>query len=256
MSEALPELPELPECDDAAEMPQPETETPRLSIMHLMVWTAITAVYFSCLRMLMNAASESPQAAAFGGQGVPWMIMGVGNATALAGLVLLVARRFRGMPFLTHPGEKLWALLGFSGISFLAQYALVLQVIKSADSSSMIAVSAMSAVSGLVTFVLHIWAAMKSTGLWRLYFVAAVLFPFVFGCFGTPLLMQLGRPAMVLLVAVVSRGVIGLILLMAVVGDHRRKIRYPWTHWVGVGLGLWNAGVIGMFNIVAMFMIR
>ncbi len=85
-------------------------QEPRLSIMHLLVWTACVAVYFSFIR----TRAQYVQAQYTSGPGVFPVLYGLGFGTALAGLVLLASRRLRGFPLAKHPGEYLLLSAGAS----------------------------------------------------------------------------------------------------------------------------------------------
>lgn len=66
-----------------------EPEQPRLGIIHLMVWTAFAAVYFSLISTVRRAF-DSPEDAV---DIAIWVAYGVGASAALAGLPLAAVRR-------------------------------------------------------------------------------------------------------------------------------------------------------------------
>ena len=235
---------------------RPQPEPPRLSILHLMVWTACAAVYFSFFRICQNALEPLGGTSGLASQKVPWLVFGVGRATALAGLVLLVARRLRGVPFLKHPGEKLWALAGLSAVFALVRQALLIVVLSRVSefpgSAYALAISLTSALTTLVMLALYVWAAVASKGWhWRVYFIAAVLLPVAAALLGALLAVRIRQPEAVFVPAGAAYIVNAGILLRAGIVDHRRRIRYPWSHWVGVALELWSALGVVVFVAIA-----
>lgn len=96
----------------------PIVERPQLRIAHLMFWTACVAVYLSMIRMLQETDPDT--STVFGNV---WMLYGLGAGTGLAGLLLGVAWRFRGMPFPVTGGEYMLVMTGIGTHFWLVLYA-------------------------------------------------------------------------------------------------------------------------------------
>jgi hypothetical protein len=95
-------------------------------------------------------------------------------------------------------------------------------------------------------------AARASTPRWRVYFISVlvvggitVLLP--------PLLTLLGSPGNNLLqrlLPILSQSpqlVPAVVLLFVAVKDFRQHLRFRWTHWLGIGIGLSNGLISGIW---------
>ena len=99
-----------------------EPPKPRLSILHLMVWTGLIAAMIGLFRGLCLLLPRSPSA----GEMVVLSLLAVYSGMALGGIVLLALRRFRGMRFPTEPGEWLLVVQGCLVLCGLGTLGLLL----------------------------------------------------------------------------------------------------------------------------------
>ncbi|HUT88971.1 MAG TPA: hypothetical protein VMY37_05725 [Thermoguttaceae bacterium] len=227
---------------------RPEPEQPRLGISHLLVWTACVAAYFSVAR-----AFSSPD-------WVPRLELSLvlavgltmGRATALGGLLLWVARRYRHLPFPGQPGETLLVLLGIYAAQVLLQYPIHYGA--ELGTIPRWAPGLFSDLAVLLIAVLYLIAAVRTKILrWRVYFITVL----VAGAIMVLLLLSLPLAESLLgptftagrrllpFVPDLPRVLPGAVLLFVAVKDARQGRRYRWTHWLGIGIGLWN-GLIGI----------
>ncbi len=230
---------------------RPEPEPPRLGILHLLVWTACVAVYFSLThavysRQMVQAAQLDLDSMGFG-VGL-WVMEGIVSGTALGGLLLLASRRYQRLRFPRQPGETLWALLGIAAVMELLSSWL--WYLAAGEPGSNVHAGLWVSLDGgfrfltiVVLSVLYLFAAARTkTGRWRLYLItvaAANVVVFFLPCMGVilfsvrwALVFSLG-PQLIPLVVL-----LGVALKDFLTGD-----RYGWTHWSGVGIALCN-GVI------------
>jgi hypothetical protein len=160
------------------------------------------------------------------------VLYGVGTGMALGGLLLWPARRLRGMSFPTYPGEYLLIALGlFSafglGVRFLSTLMRSLQDVAPGLWFELLPLM----LFGLVGAAIWFWAgALVRIRRWRRFFflsAAVQMLNTLLGCGG------IGPIATNLYV------LLAVVLTVIVVQDHRQGFRYPWPHWLGVGIRLW-----------------
>ena len=155
---------------------RPVPEQPRLGIIHLMVWTACVAVYFSINRLFYpdELLQTDPLFLVF------WVGEGIVLGAALGGLLLFVARRCRGLPFPTQPGEMLLVLSGVNAAMYLL-LALLFLLIREGDgpitnSTQLIFHQAFALLTVVVLGVLHLIVIVRTKiPRWRLYFITVVV---------------------------------------------------------------------------------
>lgn len=213
--------------------PQP----PRLGIIHLLGWTLCVAAYLGFLRLFVIATWGSPEEAVL----IWWGYTGLGGGTALGGLVLFVVWRCRGVQFPTRPGEYLLVTVGlhlvalwtFEWIHVLAgPYASSLgqSMAGMSDPWWHVRILGPSAVVGLA----YLWAAWQvKTPRWRILFLMML---------AGEVLLFLGLDYFGL-VRNALHFVSGAILVVIALWDHFQGKRYPWTHWLGIAVGLWYAAL-------------
>ena len=199
----------------------------RFSVLHLLVGTTCVALYLALSR---HNRIQGPSATDF--STAIWILWNIGTGAALSGLVLLVSRRWRETRFPVHPGERLLVVMSADAWIDLSVHLLMTLYLVVTQSNFDAAVQLWSGVplylQTIVIGVLFFLTArrLESPG-WRRVFrwngTAYLLYPF--SC-------DLIIPIAVSLIA-------NLILIAVLVSDHRDGDRYPWTHWLGVGLKLW-----------------
>ena len=244
----------------AAEKPDPSPSTsarastephePRLGIVHILVGTACVAIYLGLAQTVRHGLGTvaHPEMT---GRGIVLaaarLLQGAASGTALGGLVLWVTRRMRRTPFPKHPGEYLLVVRGISSVLFLVLDFVILQTIKPAPVHAR---ERAISLFNLIVAMVWIWAMLVVRARrWRAFFFVAAAFELL-SC----VLLWAGvahrgawRHALYTLVPVV--------LAVVVVKDHRQGLRYPWTHWLGVGVQMWIALVALGWYLVATFLL-
>jgi hypothetical protein len=212
-----------PDCADV--------EQPRLSIIHLLGWTACVAVYFSVLR-----TTAPPN---WGPRGLSLFVaiaMGIGSGTALGGLMLAAARRYRGLPFPSQPGERLVMVLGIAAAVNMGYYTI---------EAFEPYVTAYLLLSTLLLVVLYGFAARaESSARWRAYFimmaalttnlVTLLVLPF------SGSLVYNSPPNLIWISTLLPQFSSAVAMLYIAWKDSRQGACYRWTHWLGIYLVLWN----------------
>jgi hypothetical protein len=205
---------------------EPSPPRPRLRIAHLLVWTACTALYLGVLRGTILPVTKEPNVADLANSvpvAVLMVLASVGSGASLAGLALWIACRRGGMSFPEFPGEYLIAMRGVStGIQMAA-------LAWSTTGSHPLPPIPSLMILYSVEFLGPYCAIMQGvTGPWLKHLVLRLFIWF--------LCMPLGPT--ICLVA----------LLSSLWHDFRCGRRYPWTHWLGVGLDLW-------WNVLCLFLV-
>lgn len=214
---------------------QTPSQPPRLGILHLLVGTTCVAVYLAAGRTFaqIDPTGSESRLPVFEGLG------SISGGIGLAGLILWIARRLRGFRFPVYPGEVLLVALGIVNAGILAvrtiQYVASLLSEASGESWMLTSNLPFLAVYAVVALVFLVCGVIVKPLPWRIYFLAEAL------ATGSWLLVV---PMGWFSLATCSR-ILGMaadvVLLGIFLGNLRFARRYPWTHWLGVGLGLWNA---------------
>lgn len=163
----------------------------------------------------------------------------------MAGLLLFVVRRFRGVSFPNHPGEYLLVMMGVRVVIEMGTMPLFLLLGSLGHAQHLGAVYTVVAWFGLaVNAVVMIWTLIGVKILrWRVFFllipVSAWLPKVIFWSGASALGMRYSQ-----LVFPAARTVPLLALAVVLFKDHFDGQRYPWTHWFGVGVRLWLSAVM------------
>lgn len=210
-----------------------QEDEPRLGIIHLLVWTACVAMYLGLLRGLEQPGTgEFPE-----GYWVFNCLAGIGSGTALGGLVLWIARRYRGLRFPNHPGEYLWIALGILGVFGMVHRA-ALQLLD----QTLFAFEMLQLLYFAVSAIVFLVAAIRvKTGRWRFIFFVVVTVDAVM-CLIVLVTVVLWQSDDMFLWTVLSPArflVVNVMLLVVVLMDLFQHRRYPWSHWVGPAIQLW-----------------
>ncbi|HEV3025049.1 MAG TPA: hypothetical protein VGX76_21405, partial [Pirellulales bacterium] len=88
----------------------PDGQPPRLSIQHLMGWTAATAVYLGISRTIWADSLATQKADPF--SMFLWVAWSPVDGAFVAGLLLFVIRRLRRQHWPLHPGDWLLVVFG------------------------------------------------------------------------------------------------------------------------------------------------
>lgn len=187
-------------------MPQ-VPDPPRLGIVHLLVWTACVAVVLGLNRLILRDRPIE------GTEGIWLLLVGISGGTALGGLVLYYARRYRGLPFPVAPGDYLLVVHGIDFGLRLAVFPLFwMSPFRDVPSLPFIFWSGLGATC--FSRVLMLWPAKRvKEPHWHRCFWTMFVGIFLF--FGLIVLF---------------------VLLVALIEDYSKKRTYPWTHWVGIAL--------------------
>lgn len=192
----------------------PEPDQPRLGIRHLFVWTACVAVYFSLTRPVYDAF-QGPD----GDFPLLWLLQGVGAGSALGGLLLWAARRPRGLPFPSQPGE--WILILHGVVTAVRTTGYLPFVLFDSQAIAGTCYAAAWHLAYTITIALYLIAATRvKTRRWRVGLIALAAIN----------LVRWSPFDALLSIAV---------LLTVVFLDVRHDIHWRWTHWLGVAIELW-----------------
>jgi hypothetical protein len=254
----------------AATPPAEKSAHPRISILHLMTWTATSAAMMAVLR-LPNEAAEKFSAFETAYRVAFAMYAGV----VTGGVLMWIARRWRGMSFPTQPGE--WLLVEQGATVLLTLVTVFLG--EPADRARGPAPFVLMAtyLCGLVGIALvpalrYRPPKMESppvgprdaqgialvpprpdgSDAWQIFFWVLV------GLYALPLIstssLILGKDVIGLSILLL----LGLLLtatvvfLVAVVTDYRRRIPRGWVHWTGV----WSLFFFAMFHALLVIAVR
>ena len=208
---------------------------PRLGIVHLLVGTACVAIYLGLEQTarglpvdVVNLSERTIVLEAFR------LLYALGAGIALGGLLLWVARRLRGMPFPRHPGDYMLVVEGILCLLFLG-LGLLWPLLNVMSEHGLIypwwsGIVFLYVINALVWFAAARWIGIRA---WRRFFflcAGARLLACCLDCGGL-FRFAAGHPALYVLICAV--------LVVIVVREHRRGLRYPWTHWLGVGIRIW-----------------
>lgn len=233
---------------------RPVPDQPRLGIIHLMVWTACVAVFFSVARTTLADNWAELGTAKL----VHWLTYGVGAGTALSGLLLWVARRRRGLPFPGQPGETLLVLLGVGALVNLGHFpilALTTSLEELDDSYTAwwwqnALYHTLWFLKTLILGAFYLRAAIRTNVTrWRVYLtlvVASSILSFTVSL-AQGYLSLYGQPMVWLWLI---QGIYLLpraVLVVVVIGDALQSDGYRWTHWLGAGIDLWFAASTAMW---------
>ncbi len=230
-----PESADEPGSPFAAGYEPSQYPEPRLGILHLIGATTCVAIHLGLTRtaeLLVAHLATGEKSPVFQASG---LMHSIGCGLAMGGLLLWLARRLRAAPFPRHPGEYLLLVQGIMAVLGLGVHF------------SFSLIELLSEGDGLYAFWGGIFFAYYLTGA-MIYLMAARRVGvrrwrrFFFLCAGTGVLAGLlacivwyrfgaAHQALYVLVSVV--------LVVIVIRDHREGFRYPWTHWLGVGVRMW-----------------
>jgi hypothetical protein len=220
---------------------------PRLSILHLMVWTGISAAMMALLQLPSEAAnrlSSFESAYRIG--------MAIYGGVVVSGLVLWIAWRRRGIPFPTEPGE--WLLVVQGAIMLVAIAAIY---VANQDPAAMLvlAIGVFLTIAGIGVVPVSYY---RQSTLWRVFFGALAL------AYALPLVsLAIAFTGVFILVAVLGfaflgiTGLVAVLFVVALISDLSHRTVRGWPHWAGVisfflfGLfhvALWIAAIVSRYR--------
>jgi len=219
------EIPAIVVSDHKIARPPAPSDVPRLSIAHLLLWTATCAAFFSVVRLL---AKVPP-----GGLGTVLVALdGFGVGAAWAGLCIFVSRRWRGVAWPVEPGECLLAIFG----ARMAAETLLRLTMSGQFQSLSAVLDALTACLAVVPVTIRTLPAR-----WKAVFYWLIVI------YGLPLAnlcleawLQLPAAKRLAEGIVASQTLLsGLVVLPAVWRDWRAGQRWSWLHWAGLAVVWW-----------------
>ncbi len=213
---------------------------PRLSILHLMVWTATSAAMMAVMRLPRETASQVP--AFFIVIRIAYAMYG---GVVIGGVIMWLARRYRGVPFPTEPGEWLLVAQGKLVLSMLG-IALSVSVLERGNYRVELVITALLLGAIAVTGSIPAFFYRKDDP-WRWFFWAFAMFcivPLVTFLLG----MLIGFAVVVVLgIFAVMAFLIGIMLfVVAIKSDLNQAVVRGWVHWTGV----WSLAFLVTFYFV------
>jgi hypothetical protein len=238
----------VPKSEDRS--PFAPARTPRLSILHFMLWTFCSAAVLTLFRTIESLQGDLPEGYA-SVQRVSSVLSGVISGAVLAGAIVLVHTRVRGTPpMLRHPGHWLLLVTAIVTLTQLAAYVLILLLFGIGDMFFLLIYGATS----LFAVIAYVLAVLRNVAVrWKVCFgaIAAIdalqgIFYVGIWAFGPQLAIltavaRWGHPFLAGWVAVVS-------LVDLVVGQRR-----DWLHWTGVTTYAMTSGIALIWMIAAWF---
>lgn len=242
----------FPEMKPAPVSPFSHPRQPPLGIVHLMVWTALSATYLGFNQLL------SPEAP---GEGADWYELFRGAeavlyapmcGAGLFGLVLMAWRQLtRGVRFPSQPGHWLMVFYGCGVSIWMVGAALNTWLIPDLEwhdspgaEGVLVLYLAQNLVSGILAGVAT--SRLKDKWYWRADLLMLSVVQFVVAALSLFLIVpSLDRfllgvsPGVALSLTVHLGGLtIGAVLLVIAACELARRVHRDWLHWVGVALGL------------------
>jgi hypothetical protein len=238
----IPDLPPPDVSNRHGEL-KPLPQIPRLSIRHVMIWTASCAV---CLAIRNIWMPDGRMVNAW--MNIPLVAYALFAGTSLLGVALWIECRVRRIPFLVAPGN--WLLL-INGFSTLAKWSTRL-VCNSVglgmfDSGLERWLQFLPNVGEFVMFVFAYVVHAKQRG-WNSVFALGCAYT------GCTVLSRL-TPFVVLLAALslFFYLLLAIRLLIAAVGELRRNTKRDWIHWLGVVVELASCPVSIAFLVFSVW---
>ena len=231
------------EVDSSKPTEAVSVDSPRLSIIHLFVWTAASAVYLAILRLMFSLTPHQPTTVVMASM----VIMAPLQGAFLTGFLLFSYRWSRGRAFAREPGEWILVANGVNVALTLVNYLHRAAIL--AGWMSRLPLDRFAAVIRVAAQVVIYAVAskrLKSRPLWNRVFrvlCAIEALKLIWDLAPRLPLFSVvgGRSVLRFLTWVPPRAVlygsevvIGLVIGYAAVVDLRGSQRRPWTHWVGV----------------------
>jgi len=221
-----------------------DPEQPPLGIIHLMLWTACAAVCFS-----LASAFDLEFEPTDGVEGIVLPVAhGVGTSAALAGLLLAAARRRRGLPYPGQPGETLLLLLGVGAAMSMIQGVLLYAQGGPYMGSQGVLYSGFMCFHLLFLAVIYVIAAVRTkVPRWRWFFAARIVAPVLCTVLPTAL-FRFSTIHWYTILSCSPHVLLAAFLIGIAAKDFREhvsgRVRYRWTHWLGIAVQLWSSAVL------------
>jgi len=240
-----------------AELPFASVETPRLRILHLMLWTLCSAVYLTLIRAIYALQGDMPNRYV-AIQHASSVVRGIITGAVLTGAIVLVSTRVRtGPPMLRQPGH--W-LLFISAILNLIQLPLLILVLLLQDFAS----------SGTFHYLIYgvvflfppiaysVAARHSRARRWKILFVALAAVSLTYFLYFLSVALSIDGRFGYGVSIFASIPTWGSLLLAAAVlvvslADWMAGRRYDWLHWTGVTTHVMAASLTMLWMVTSWF---
>lgn len=254
---------------------QPQRES-RLSIWHLLIWTALCGVYLALARWIWLDRVEFGSSAFRGTYPAQIVLQSLGSGAALGFLPLWWSRLHAGQRFPSFPGEWLWMVLCLQNLAHLASNATI-RLMNTPSHPHFQLIGIVITIGHVASLAFDVFALkkVKSPNRWRRYFWTRVLFRMAM-CILSCATGWLGNTGYLVghyslaAIPAIYAIFIGLLdlrgreqdftaetaplpqrgdsppLLMPEDHSLAAPLRYPWTHWVGLGVQAWGIATIAV----------
>lgn len=239
---SLPTPPQSP-FDPSWQSPACKAETvesPRIGVIHFLIWTACVAVYCGLAQSLgLNERNPDTFDMTLS------VLRSLGVGAALGGLLLWAARRWRGLAFPVHPGEYLLVVKGINVACFMLFYGGAKRS-GLLDLHSLLIWRCLTILLNSLYGVTLAWAIYRvKASRWRMVFIILLGADLCSCCVSGP--PGVGNQSLAVLGDLVLVGVL--------LKDRADGLRYPWPHWVGIVTKLWLSTIatISMVRIIVTY---
>lgn len=209
---------------------------PRLGIIHLLAWTAATAVllkFSMAMEMIGSTGGSTAPVSAF--QQVLGLIYSMTHAAGLVGTAMLLLAKVRGLPGRFQPGHWLVLVTTVTWLVFRLIWLLSLLAMRAGFSDhfdtswNLVLVGLTAVLSGGVYFYLTL--ASKDGTRWKTCFGVLAVVDAIWGF--SYLGFFLFELSWLLSFFPLGWLIVGLTILVIVIVDLRRAPRREWLHWLG-----------------------
>ena len=236
MGKTLPPVTVPSKGDSPFDLPR----QPPIGIIHVLIWTACTALLMAGHRWFNTSGEMSDEHALF--RTVTSVLNSILYGMALGGPILLVYRRLTGgAPFPVQPGHWLLLVEGFGCLIIWSAFVgtRVLERWNDTPDYDMfyVAVRVLTIQASLAVVLACVGWRFRGELYWRLYFwIRLPFYMAVALAWLPPLVSHYTQVPFSLVNGVQSCGVFvwGLWLVAAVIADWAKAKRRDWLHWLGV----------------------
>ena len=237
----------------AGETPATPAMTPRLSILHIMLWTLCSAVYLTLIRA-MNAQQQLPASYAVIRQSTSVLQGIVMGAVFAAAMVLAHARLRYGSPLTRHPGHWLVLIISVTTFTYLvvitAFSALALPFARGVFTATY---SAM-ATAQVIGYLIASWSSKRSS--WRPLFATLALLEALRALVYLGMLFDQSNIRIWASTSALpnwGRVIVCGWMMVLSLRDLRRGQRRDWLHWTGIAAFIASTGIVLFWMIGSPF---
>lgn len=234
------------------ETPETTSTAPRLSILHIMLWTLCSAFYLALVRAI-NAERQLPNAY-LTIQSTSSVMQGVVSGATLAAAIVLVHARFRSsLPLGRHPGHWLVLIMSAATFTYLLLVIGFIRVDVSRISNMFFLMTYGSiALAQGIGYLIASWSSKRSR--WRPLFATLAMLEalrglFFLGMFFNQSMVGTALPTW-------GRVIVTGWMMVLSVRDLRRGESRDWLHWTGIAAFIATTGISLFWMIGAQFFRR